>query len=384
MLEYVERKGTGCAKWDALTDTFGEDGLLPLWVADMDFKVDKHITQALQAYLDTGVYGYYRAPDSYFDSFIEWEKEVHGFEVERDWIRYSPGVVSGFHIAVNILTAPGDAVLITTPVYYPFMGAVNSNSRRLVCSELINNGGRYYVDFEDFEKKIVDNEVSAFILCSPHNPVSRVWSADELATMLDICRRHNVAVISDEIHHDLVYGDNVHIPTLSLAQEDDRIIMLTSASKTFNIAAFQNSFVVIRNKELRDAWDSFTNSIRATSGVPLGYIAAEAAYTYGKGWLDEIRATVMGNYEYIRETFARELPEVRMTPLEGTYLAWADFGAYLTEEALKEFMQGKCKLAFDYGSWFGGDKSGSFIRINLATKRENIEEMVSRIVGALK
>ena len=382
MPQYIDRKGTSCAKWDGLEQTFGEDGLLPFWVADMDFKVDSHIEAALKEYIETAAYGYYIAPDSYYDAFIDWEKAEHGLSAERDWIRYSPGVVSGFHIAVQVLTQPGDAVIVTTPVYYPFMHAVSNNGRKLICSELINKDSRYYVDFEDFERKIEENPVKAFLLCSPHNPVSRVWSEKELQHMLEICRHHNVAVISDEIHHDLVFGGSRHTPTLSVAEESDRVIMLTAASKTFNIAAFHNSFVVIRDPQLRDEWDRFISGIRTGSGSPAGYIAAETAYRYGKTWLEDVKETIYGNYVYIKEQFAEHLPEARVTPLEATYLAWVDLGAYVKAEDLEVFIQKKCHLAFDYGSWFGGDNSSTFIRINLATSRENIEEMVGRIISA--
>lgn len=382
--EYIDRRGTCSLKWDALKKTFGADGLLPLWVADMDFRVDSHITDAVEEYLKDGAFGYYAVPDSYYDAFIYWEKAEHGFEVCREWIRYSPGVVSGFNFALQVLSRPGDSVVVNTPVYYPFMRAAENNGHRLICSELENRDGRYYIDFRDFEQKIIQNDVKVFILCSPHNPVSRVWSSDELSEVMDICRRHDVAVISDEIHHDLTFGDAIHIPTMSVANDDDRIIMLTSASKTFNIAAFKNSFVIIRNPEIRAAWDRFTSGLSLHSGNPIGYIAAEAAYRYGREWLDEVRNTVYGNYKYLRGYFDKNLPKVRMTHLEGTYLAWADFSKYLKSEELQPFMQDRCRLAFDYGSWFGGDRSGSFIRINLATSRENIEEMAGRISGAMQ
>ena len=273
---------------------------------------------------------------------------------------------------------------MNTPVYYPFLHAVENNNRRLICSELINDGGRYYIDFEDFEERIVKNNVRAFILCSPHNPVSRVWSADELKKLLDICRRHDVAIISDEIHHDLTFFGSVHIPTLTLADENDRIIMFTAASKTFNTAALKNSFAVISNPGLREKWDSFMTGLRINGGNPLGYIAAETAYRFSKPWLAEVKAVIESNYEYIRDEFAAHLPEVCMTPLEATYLAWADFSAYFAPEELQPFMQDKCRLAFDYGSWFGGSRSGSFIRINLATSEKNIKEMVDRIISGIQ
>ena len=384
MLEYIKRKDTDSVKWDGLESTFGSDGLLPLWVADMDFRVDEKIRKAVSEYMDRGIYGYYAVPDSYYEAFIDWEQEEHGLKVERDWIRYSPGVVSGFNFALQVLTEPGDAVIVNTPVYYPFLHAVENNNRRLICSELINDGGRYYIDFEDFEERIVKNNVRAFILCSPHNPVSRVWSADELKKLLDICRRHDVAIISDEIHHDLTFFGSVHIPTLTLADENDRIIMFTAASKTFNTADLKNSFAVISNPGLREKWDSFMTGLRINGGNPLGYIAAETAYRFSKPWLAEVKAVIESNYEYIRDEFAAHLPEVCMTPLEATYLAWADFSAYFAPEELQPFMQDKCRLAFDYGSWFGGSRSGSFIRINLATSEKNIKEMVDRIISGIQ
>lgn len=384
MLEYIKRKDTDSVKWDGLESTFGSDGLLPLWVADMDFRVDEKIRKAVSEYMDRGIYGYYAVPDSYYEAFIDWEQKEHGLKVERDWIRYSPGVVSGFNFALQVLTEPGDAVIVNTPVYYPFLHAVENNNRRLICSELINDGGRYYIDFEDFEERIVKNNVRAFILCSPHNPVSRVWSADELKKLLDICRRHDVAIISDEIHHDLTFFGSVHIPTLTLADENDRIIMFTAASKTFNTAALKNSFAVISNPGLREKWDSFMTGLRINGGNPLGYIAAETAYRFSKPWLAEVKAVIESNYEYIRDEFAAHLPEVCMTPLEATYLAWADFSAYFAPEELQPFMQDKCRLAFDYGSWFGGSRSGSFIRINLATSEKNIKEMVDRIISGIQ
>ena len=383
MVKYTDRRNTDCIKWDALEGTFGTDGLLPLWVADMDFRADEHIIRAIHDYIETGIPGYYKVPDSYYQAFIDWEREEHGFEISREWIRFSPGIVTGFHIALQVLTDPGDKVLISTPVYYPFINAIRNNGRTIITSELVNDGGRYHIDFDDFEAKIRDNDVRAFILCSPHNPVSRVWTEEELRTMLDICRKYKVAVIADEIHHDLVFGANSHIPALSLAQDADRIIMFTAASKTFNIAGLQNSCAVIPGDELRAAWDSFMNALSIHQGNAVGYIAAEAAYRYGKEWLEEVRDIIQGNYDYICGMFRKHAPGVVMTPLEGTYLAWADFGAYLSPDEVQPFMQDKCRLAFDYGSWFGGDGSGSFIRINLATSRENIEEMVRRIIEAI-
>lgn len=384
LVKYVDRKNTNCEKWDGLIDMYGQDNLLSMWVADMDFQVPDCVIAALQSYVTAGTFGYYRTPDSYYDAFINWEKEQHGFEVQKEWIRFSPGVVSAFYWIVQFMTNPGDAVIVTTPVYYPFMNSVKDNGRKLITSDLLNTNGTYSVDFADFEKKIVENDVKLFILCSPHNPVGRVWTYEELKTLFDICRKHNVFVISDEIHHDLVFSEYAHIPSLTVGNYSDMMIMLTAPSKTFNLAACQNSVIVIPDEEIREKWDTFTGNLRVTDGNSFGYIAAEAAYTGGHAWYEEMKEIVYGNYQYMKDSFAKELPDVSVSPLEGTYLAWIDMRHYLKPEEMTEFMQEKCDLAFDYGDWFGGENFAGFIRMNLATKRENVEMAVQRIMGNLE
>lgn len=384
LVKYIDRKHTNCEKWDGLIDMYSQDNLLAMWVADMDFQVPDCVISALQSYVTQGAFGYYRTPDSYYEAFINWEKTQHGFEVQKEWIRFSPGVVSAFYWIVQFMTEPGDAVIVTTPVYYPFMNSIKDNGRTLITCDLVNTNGTYSIDFVDFEKKIVENDVKLFILCSPHNPVGRVWTCDELKTLFDICRKHNVFVISDEIHHDLVYNDNNHIPSLAVGDYDDMMIMLTAPSKTFNLAACQNSVIVIPDKQIREKWDVFTGNLRVTNGNSFGYIAAEAAYTDGHAWYEEMKETVYDNYRYMRDTFVKELPNVVVSPLEGTYLAWIDMRHYLSSGEMAAFMQDKCALAFDYGDWFGGEKFAGFIRMNLATSRANVELAVQRIVQNLK
>lgn len=383
-IKYIDRKNTDCEKWDGLTDMYGQQELLAMWVADMDFQVPETVIRALSDYAHTGVFGYYRTPGSYYDAFIQWEKEVHNFQIQKEWIRFSPGVVSGFYWIVQYMTQPGDAVIVTTPVYYPFLNAVKDNGCQLITSQLVNTDGTYTIDFADFEKKIVEHQVKIFILCSPHNPVGRVWTKAELRQLFEICRRHKVFVISDEIHHDLVYEGQEHIPSLSVGDYDDMMIMLTSPSKTFNLAGCQNSIIVIPNENLRRQWDDFTNRLRVTDGNAFGYIAAEAAYTGGRAWYEEVKKVIYDNYRYMKNVFEKELPDVVVSPLEGTYLAWVDLRNYLKPEEVAEFMQNKCGLAFDYGDWFGGSDFVGFIRMNLATSRENVEIAVQRIVQNLK
>lgn len=384
LIKYINRKNTDCEKWDGLTDMYGQQELLAMWVADMDFQVPEAVTKALSDYINTGVFGYYRTPDSYYDAFIQWEKATHNFQIQKDWIRFSPGVVSGFYWIVQYMTQPGDAVIVTTPVYYPFLNAVKDNGCQLITSQLVNKDGTYTIDFADFEKKIVEHQVKIFILCSPHNPVGRVWTKAELKQLFEICRRHKVFVVSDEIHHDLVYDGHEHIPSLSVGNYDDMMIMLTSPSKTFNLASCQNSVIVIPDEDLRRQWDDFTNRLRVTDGNAFGYIAAEAAYTGGRAWYEEVKEVIYDNYRYMKNVFEEELPDTVVSPLEGTYLAWVDLRKYLKPEEAAEFMQNKCGLAFDYGDWFGGSDFAGFIRMNLATSRENVEIAVQRIVQNLK
>jgi len=384
LVKYVDRKNTNCEKWDGLIDMYGQDNLLSMWVADMDFQVPDCVMSALQGYVAKGTFGYYKTPDSYYDAFIDWEKEQHGFEVQKEWIRFSPGVVSAFYWIVQFMTEPGDAVIVTTPVYYPFMNSVKDNGRTLITCDLVNNDGTYSINFADFEKKIIENDVKLFILCSPHNPVGRVWTYEELKTLFDICRKYNVFVISDEIHHDLVFSEHAHIPSLTVGNYSNMMIMLTAPSKTFNLAACQNSVIVIPDEQIREKWDTFTGNLRVTDGNSFGYIAAEAAYTGGHAWYEEMKDIVYGNYRFMRETFAKELPEVFVSPLEGTYLAWIDMRHYVKPDEIIQFMQDKCGLAFDYGDWFGGESFAGFIRMNLATSRDNVEMAVQRIVKNLK
>ena len=380
LVKYVERKNTNCAKWDGLVDTFGEDELLAMWVADMDFQVPAPVVNALADYVNKGVFGYPITPDSYLEAFIDWERKYHSYEVKKDWIRFSPGVVSAFNWIIQFMTNPGDAVIVTTPVYYPFLNAVKDNNRNLIVSDLMETDGVYTIDFADFEQKIIENHVSLFILCSPHNPVGRVWKKEELAKLLDICRKHHVFVISDEIHHDLTYSNHKHIPSATVGNYNDMLITLTAPSKTFNLAACQNSVIIIPDKTIRKKWDTFVNQIHVTSGNAFGYVAAEAAYKDGRAWFEEIKEIVYGNYLYMKETLENALPGIVVSPLEGTYLAWIDLKNHVKVEDVKDFMQKKCKLAFDYGDWFGGERFGTHVRMNLATSRENVEIAVKAMI----
>ena len=393
LIEYVERRNTDCYKWDGLESSFGRKDLLPMWVADMDFRIPGCVSKSLKEYIDLGVFGYHYPPAAYYDAFISWERKYHGYEVRREWMRFSPGVVPAFNWLVQILTKEGEAVAVMPPVYYPFMHAVDNNGRRLVKCPLLLTEAGYVMDHEAFEETIVREDVKAFIFCSPHNPVGRVWKKEEIRRMLDICKNHGVYVISDEIHHDLIMSGHEHVPA-AIAGDipgsyDDILVTLTAATKTFNLASVHNSIVIIPDESIRAKWDKFVECIRTGAGNAFGFIAVQAAYEEGRPWLEELLAVIEDNYKYMRGRLEAGLPEVRVADLEGTYLMWIDLSAYMDPEKLRNggmqhLMEDVCGIAVDYGAWFGGDEYAGCIRVNLATSRENIEYAADRIISALK
>ncbi len=374
-----DRRGSNSVKWDGMTKMFGREDLLPLWVADMDFPLAPCIKEALQQKLDHGIFGYPLADEGYHKSFINWQRDNFDCDIKREWIRYAPGIVPALYWWINLLTEPNDACMVLTPVYYVFMDAIKDVGRKVADCPLTNDNNRYGIDFEAFERCIIHNKVKVFLLCSPHNPVGRVWTHSELKTMMDICQKHGVYVLSDEIHQDIVLGEKKHINTANVGDYADVLITMTSASKTFNLAGLRNSFIIIQSEKLRDKWDAFTKSLRMPHGNILGYIATQAAYTHGKPWLEELKQTIRDNDKFVRERLSTSLPEVEFTPLEATYLSWIDLKAYLKPEQIEPVMRDKCKLAIDFGKWFFYNKQDTHIRINLATGEEILAQAVDRI-----
>lgn len=383
-LIYRERKHTDSAKWDGCAEKFGEEGLLPLWIADMDFAAPACVREALREYVDFGVFGYYEAPKAYQDAFIRWEKERHGYEVQPAWMRFAPGVVPAFNWMLQVLTEERDTVIVMPPVYYPFYDAVRNNGRTLVESPLVRGESGYAMDLEDFERKIIENDARLFIFCSPHNPVGRVWTKEELRQVLDICRRHHVYVLADEIHQDLTMKGVRQIAAATVGEYDEILVTLTSATKTFNMAACQNSILIIPDEGLRARYDEHLVRLRIKGGNAFGYIAVQSAYENGSAWLDELLEVVEGNYRLMRELLEQNLPEVWIPKLEGTYLMWIDLGSYIRPEEMEAVIQKECRLAVDYGAWFGGSEYAGFIRVNLATKEENIRQAAEAIVRACR
>ncbi len=382
----IDRRGTSCEKWDMCDSIFGGEDLLPLWVADMDFQAPPEVVEVLKHRAAHGIYGYTAYADSAYDAAVSWFSKRHGWDIEKEWIIYSPGVVPAMSLLVQTLTSPGDGVIIQRPVYHPFMRVVEANGRKLLNSPLRQNpDGNYEMDFDDLRAKAQDPSARMMLLCSPHNPAGRVWRVEELRELIDICAERNILIVSDEIHCDLVYHGVKHTP-LPLVRPDysDKIITCTAPSKTFNLAGLQLANIIISDEKLRKEYRNAT--IKNGVYEPNYFTAAamEAAYDHGAPWLDEVMNYVKGNLEYLKETFASELPAVRVIEPEGTYLVWTDFRAYGLDhsELLRLFVQ-EAKVAPGQGSIYGPEGEG-FMRFNLACQRSILAEGLSRIVKVFK
>ena len=381
----IDRHGTNCLKFDFAKERGKNGDELSLWVADMDFQVAKPITDALQAQVNHGIYGYSEVKSDYFEIVKNWFKDNFDWEIKKGSLVKTPGVVYAIAMAVKAFTKEGEAVIIQQPVYYPFSEMIIANNRKLVNSPLVLKDGRYEIDFEDFEKKIVKNNVKLFILCSPHNPVGRVWSVEELKKIGDICIKHGVVIFSDEIHADFVYEPNKHHVFASLGESyAANSVIATAPSKSFNIAGLQVSNIFIENKKLCDA---FRNEI-VKSGYSqlntMGLVAARAAYESGKEWLDEVRAYIKDNLIFFRDYLKENIGELSLIEPEGTYLVWVDFRKLgLSEKQREDLIVNKAKLWIDSGAMFGVDGEG-FERFNIACPREYLKMALDSLAKAIK
>ena len=381
----VERKGTYSLKWDALDKRFGNADLISMWVADMEIKAPKEVIEALKERCEHGVFGYSYVSDEYYNSVINWLKEKHNYEIKKEWLRFTNGVVTAIYCFVNIFTKVDDAILILTPVYYPFHNAVKDNNRKLITCDLKNTDGYFTIDYDEVEKKIVENKVKLFIQCSPHNPAGRVWKEEELAKILEICKKHNVLVISDEIHQDIIMKGYKHIPSAIVANGKyaDNLITVSAASKTFNLAGLIHSNIIISNAELRKKYDEEIKKINQTEINILGMLATQVAYEKGSEWLENVKEIIEDNFNYLKTELNKHIPEITITNLEGTYLVFLDLRKIIPIDKVKEFIQDKCNLAIDFGEWFGTSFKG-FIRINLATDPEIVKKAVENIITEYK
>ena len=381
--EIIDREGTSCVKWDLRDKVFGNSDVLPMWVADMDFKTPEFISEAIIHRAQHAVYGYTYRTEGYYSSIINWMRSHHGWAIERDWILFSPGVVPVLFMATLAFTNPGDTVLIQTPVYPPFYDAVLKNNRQLVFNPLIQNGNRYEIDFKDLDLKLEGTKM--MILSNPHNPVGRVWTKDELLEIGRLCLKHNVLLISDEIHCDLVFSAYKHIPTASLSPEIAAItITCLASSKTFNTAGLSTSNVVASNPILRSKLNGIIQSVHVDSGNIFGAIASEAAYTHGEEWHNRLIEYLESNVNLVRSFLKERLPEIKFIEPEATYLLWLDFRELnISQPELVKLLISKARLGLNDGTDFGIEGTG-FMRLNIGCPKSLLIEGLQRLDNALK
>lgn len=380
----VERRGTNCFKYDFAREMGMPEDVLPLWVADMDFPTAPAIVERLKALAEYGIFGYTGVKEDYFAAVQHWYVSRFGWETQRSWLVTTPGVVFAIAAAIRALTKKGDAVLIQQPVYYPFANKVTENDRKLVVNPLVLKNGRYEMDFADMERKIVEQQVKLFLLCSPHNPVGRVWTREELLRVGEICQRHGVLVVSDEIHADFTYTGHTHHVFASVRPEfADFTVTCTAPSKTFNLAGLQDSNIFISNRDLRHAYKKELSACGCGGTNCMGMAACQAAYEAGAEWLEQLKGYLADNLAYVRQYLRDHLPEITLIEPEGTYLVWLDLrNLGLDAQAQKQLIVHEAKLWLDTGSMFGQGGEG-FERINIACPRKTLQEAMYRLEQAI-
>lgn len=378
------RRGTNCFKYDFAREMGMPEDVLPLWVADMDFPTAPAVLERLHALAEHGIFGYTGVKDTYFSAVHNWYAQRFGWETQRSWLVTTPGVVFAIAIAIRAFTQKGDAILIQQPVYYPFANKVTENDRQLVVNPLVLKNGRYEMDFADMERKIVDYHVKMLLLCSPHNPVGRVWTKEELLRVGEICQKHGVLVVSDEIHADFTYAGHTHRVFASVKSEfADFTITCTAPSKTFNLAGLQNSNIFIPNRQLRHAYKKELSACGCGGTNCMGMAACQAAYEAGADWLEQLKQYLAGNLAYIRQFLREKLPDIALIEPEGTYLVWLDLRKLgLTEQQQRQLIVQDAKLWLDTGTLFGQGGEG-FERINIACPRTTIEQAMQRLEHAV-
>ncbi|WP_101843201.1 MalY/PatB family protein [Halobacillus sp. Marseille-P3879] len=381
----IQRKGTRSVKWDYAEHLYQDKEILPMWVADMDFQAPQEVIDSLKQRVEHGIFGYTMPDEEIKRSIIDWIAKRHQWNIESDWITYSPGVIPSLHMIVQALTEEQDNILIQTPVYPPFYSVIKEHQRNVVKNSLIYSEGMYSIDFEDFENQIVKNNVKMFILCNPHNPVGRVWKEEELKKMGEICVKHNVIIASDEIHADLILDEHKHIPVASVSNQlNNQTVTCYSPTKTFNLAGLQASYIVTSDKEKRESIKKNFDKQGMHMLNTLGLTAMENAYIHGEEWLEELLETIQSNRDFAAEQFRKHTDLIKAVPLEGTYLLWLDCRSLnLSQAELKSFMQKQAKVGLNDGVSFGEEGKG-FMRMNLAAPQEIIENGVQRIVDAVR
>lgn len=368
---YINRSKSISYKWHAGK----ENNCLPMWIADMDFKNDEKVINALNNFISFGDYGYSGLPEDYFEVFSNWHKKRNKVNYKKDEIRFVNGAVNAMHQLIYSLTDENDAILINTPLYPPFKASIKRCGRKVIESKLINNNGYFTFNYKDIENKFKNKNIKVLMLCSPHNPIGRVWKKGELEELFELCNKYNVLVISDEVHSDIIMPDQTFIPSLAFKKYRNNIVSIVAASKTFSLAIFSHSHVIIPNKKLRDKFDNYQeknhlNGVNAFCGLPTYY-----GYLYGENWLDCVNNVIFENYNYIKEKLGNDL---EMSVLEGSYLLFVNIGKYNKCKSAAECLKNECHIMANAGETFGKDYA-SWVRLNLATSLTNVKKAVKEI-----
>lgn len=383
--QIIDRKNTSCLKYDFGMQRKGRTDLLPMWVADMDFALPEEILADFHKRIDHGIFGYTDPDAEYYAALDRWFSVHHGYHIQPEWVTLGCGVVYGLATGVKAFTEPGDAVLIQQPVYYPFREVIEDNGRKFVNSQLHYENGKYTIDFTDFEQKIEDNNVKVFLLCSPHNPAGRVWTKEELTRMGDICLKHNVIILDDEIHCDFVYAPHHFTSFLALDEKyRNNLVVFNSPSKTFNVAGLQPGNIIIPDENLRKRYRKANAAAGYSQGSIMGQVAVKSCYTKGDEWVKELVEYIAGNIAWVRDFVKENFPKATFVEPEGTYLVWIDFSGYgFTDEELEHLVVDEAKLWLDSGKIFG-PATAQFERFNMACPRSTVEKAFHQLKDALE
>ncbi len=377
--EIIDRNNTNSVKYDLRTLKFGKENIIPMWVADMDFKTPPFIVDAVKKRAAHEIYGYTIRGNGFYESIIRWMKYKHEWNVKKNWISFSPGVVPALSAAVLAFTSPGDKIIVQPPVYFPFYSSIQNFGRQISYNQLKEANGYYSIDFDDLERQI-DERTRMLMFCSPHNPVGRVWTKEELERLGNLCVKHDLLIVSDEIHSDLFFEPNKHIPFASISKEiSARTISAFAPSKTFNVAGLSTSAIIIENPKLKKRFDNFMQDMHISGGNIFGAVALEAAYTHGDKWLAELMIYLQKNAELVKQFTEKPNIKIKMQMPESTYLLWLDFREYgLPEEKINELIVQKAEIGFNPGSIFGPGGEG-FQRMNIACPQNVLKKALNNL-----
>ena len=382
---YIDRRGSHSRKWDGEHLKFSRTDLLPLWVADMDFMPPQCIQEAICTYVKANPLGYTMTNPDYIQAVMSWYKRRHNCSIKQEWLTSAPNVITGIMWCIGAFTKLNDAITLLSPVYGAFDTSASDAQRQIIAVPMNRTeDNRYTVDYESFERAIAEHDVKLFIHCNPHNPVGHVWTEQEMAQLFSICQRHNVLIISDEIHQDLITGPMPFTSALTVSKGAyaNSMIAMSSLSKSFNMASLHHAEVIIPNERLRSQFNAYKAHVYHTDSDVIAEAAITAAYTHpeAEAWLTDVLAVIRENYEYLCRELRMALPHIRISPMDGTYLAWIDFSAYVKAEDMHDLFENKCHIAPSFGEWFGDENYATFVRLNLATSLENIKTATHNMI----